>query len=75
MTVPMAHVLAESGRQAVAGVTLAWTDCCRMLVQRVIVEPEREGEAVLAAWFDGEGKQITACKCGLGLPPAEGWRP
>lgn len=69
----IARVLPESGRQAVAGVTLAWTECCQAQVQLVIVEPEREREPVLAAWFDGDGKQATACTCGRALPPGERW--
>ena len=72
---PAAHVLAESGRQTIAGVTLARTDCCDLQAQRVLVDPERVGEPILAAWFDGEGNQITKCPCGRPLPPAQGWRP
>lgn len=69
---PVADVLPEVGRPTVEGVTIGRTACCDTQVQHAFV---RIPGSVVCLWFDGEGKQVSACACGHELPDAGRWRP
>lgn len=76
---PVAELLVVDGLPVVQGVTVVRTRCCDMQLSHA-VDSSPPGESAaptfdLTSFWDDEGSQADACRCGNPLPDARGWTP